>query len=158
MVVVVVVTPLPCPWANGLWLFNVVFIKVWWIHVKKKKPDMFRHYFVGIPELFLFFSFSERARDRGTNTIGSRLNRMEDKVSPCVFKHGGKVTFILKWLVLEILEILPSLTKCFQKASQILEIKNLENIVTLIHSPLMRTIKRFSEAYVSITQAWLHAV
>ncbi|XP_060767805.1 potassium voltage-gated channel subfamily KQT member 1.1 [Neoarius graeffei] len=32
-------------------------------------------------KLSLFQTSSERARDRGTNTIGSRLNRMEDKIT-----------------------------------------------------------------------------
>jgi len=35
--------------------------------------------------LALFLSSVERLRDKGTNTIGSRLNRMEEKVSTWIF-------------------------------------------------------------------------
>lgn len=35
--------------------------------------------------LALFLSSVERLKDKGTNTIGSRLNRMEEKVSTRIF-------------------------------------------------------------------------
>ncbi|EOB01274.1 Potassium voltage-gated channel subfamily KQT member 1 [Anas platyrhynchos] len=40
---------------------------------------------IGKPSLFI--SVSEKSKDRGNNTIGARLNRVEDKLLPTGFGH-----------------------------------------------------------------------